>query len=221
VAVGLLATVGVVVVAGGGVAAVRRALVLDSHHRQRVGQFDRQPVEAGDVVFLGDSLSEFGRWDDWFTDVRVRNRGIAGDDTVAVLARLDEIVEGGPAKVFLMIGTNDLSNGADEGDIVVNVAQIVSRITTGSPDTQVYVQSVLPRGRRYRARVESLNHRLRAAVAGEAVWVDLHRDFVDEDGSIKDALSNDELHLLDEGYVVWRDVISPYVSNAADGASAW
>lgn len=78
----------------------------------------------------------------------MRNRGIAGDDTAGVLARLREVTAGRPAKVFLMIGTNDLTEGVDETRIAANVEQIVARIAAASPDTQIFVQSVLPRARR-------------------------------------------------------------------------
>lgn len=92
------------------------------------------------------------------------------------------VTSGRPAKVFLMIGTNDLTAGVAGDEIVANVADIASRVAAESPDTEIFVQSILPRGRRYRGRIESLNRALRSAVAGEAVWIDLYPRFVDEDG---------------------------------------
>lgn len=211
VAVMLVVAAGVVVVASGGFAAVRRAFVVESHYARRVAQFEARPVSAGDVVFVGDSLTEFGEWSQRFPGVSVRNHGIAGDDSAGVLARLEDVTAGRPAKIFLMIGTNDLTDGADEEAVVANVEEIVTRIAAASPDTQTFVQSILPRARRDRARVESLNRRLRAAVAGEAVWIDLYPHFVDDRGSIRDTYSDDDLHLRGEGYAVWRDVIAPHV----------
>jgi lysophospholipase L1-like esterase len=36
-----------------------------------------------------------------------RNQGISGDITFGVLQRLDEVTEGHPAKVFILIGLSD------------------------------------------------------------------------------------------------------------------
>ena len=69
-------------------------------------QFEHLEIQAGDVVFLGDSITEGGAWDELFPGVPVRNRGIGGDTTSGVLDRLDQITRGRPAKVFLKIGTN-------------------------------------------------------------------------------------------------------------------
>ncbi len=79
--------------------------------------------------------------------------------------------------------------------------------------SQFEVLGVLPRAVEYRERIESLNRVLAQAVAGRASWVDLYPLFLDEqDGSIADAFSNDELHLLGAGYAVWRDAIETLVN---------
>lgn len=215
VAVALVVAAGVGVFASGRMAAVRRGFVVESHYGRRVAQFEARPVTADDVVFLGDSLTEFGDWSQRFAGVPVRNFGVAGDDSAGVLARLEPVTAGRPAKVFVMIGTNDLTEGVAEETIGSNVQEIVARIAAASPGTEIFVQSVLPRARRDRARVASLNRRLRSAVVGAAVWIDLHPHFVDDDGSIRDTYSDDDLHLRDEGYEAWRDVIAPFVLGGA------
>ena len=141
----------------------------------------------------------------------VRNRGIGGDVTAGVLARIEQVRHGQPAQVFLLIGTNDLSLGVTEADIVSNVREIVDEIHVGSPETEVYVQSVLPRAAEYGEQIESLNVAIQPAIDGVATWIDLYPIFLDDDGSIKDDYSNDELHLHGAGYLVWRDAIKHLV----------
>ncbi len=178
-------------------------------HERWVSQFEALPVQEGDVVFLGDSITEGGAWDELLPYVSVRNRGIGGDTTVGVLERLHQVASGQPDKVFLLIGTNDLFIGVPEEEIAANVGRIIDSIRSSSPPTEVYLQSVLPREAEYRQRVESLNQRL-LAVAGErgAGWVDLYPHFLDEsDGSISNELANDELHLMGKGYLLWREQI--------------
>ena len=60
-----------------------------------------------DVVFLGDSLTDFYPIEE-FTDVKIVNRGIAGDTTSDVMHRVSEVVELKPKKLFLQIGINDM-----------------------------------------------------------------------------------------------------------------
>lgn len=181
-------------------------------HDRAVSQFELLGVEAGDVVFLGDSITSGGRWNELFPGVPTRNRGIAGDLTSSVLSRLRQVTEGKPSKVFLKIGTNDLHARVPEEEISSNVGTIVDRIRADA-GARVYVQSVLPRGADWREAIESLNERLRAtAETHGATWVDLYPLFLDpEDGSIRDELTNDELHLLGAGYLVWRNFIEPLV----------
>ena len=218
IAIGISATVNLAIVAGaiwltsGGVEVLAKAYIVKPHYDRSVSQSEELPVQAGDTVFLGDSITEFGAWHDIFPDTHIRNRGIAGDETAGVLARLDQVTAGKPGQVFLMIGTNDLTFGVDEKETVANVEKIVSRMNRESPGAEVFVQSVLPRGQDYRERVESLNRKLQSAVSGEATWLDLYPHFLDEDGSLADAYSNDELHLLGEGYLLWRDIIRPHLN---------
>ena len=191
---------------------------LEAHQAQLVSAFEAFPVVPDDVVFLGDSITEGGPWEEIFPGVRVRNRGVGGDTSAGVLARLDQVTRGQPEKVFLLIGTNDLFLGASEDEIVANIEEILDRLKQESPDTEVYLQSVLPRAASYRSRVEALNARL-AEVAGErgCAWVDLYSHFVDPNtGAIREELSNDSLHLLGPGYVLWRDQIDGLVRAGAE-----
>lgn len=188
--------------------------ILRSSHERWVSQFELLPIHTGDIVFLGDSITEGGAWEELFPDLPVRNRGIGGDVTVGVIERLHQVVDGRPAKVFLLIGTNDLSSlaGKSPGDIAMNIATIVDTIKTRSPETKIYVQSILPRAAEYREKVEALNKALEQSTSSKATWIDLYPLFLDSrDGSINDDYSNDELHLLGSGYLKWRDFIKPHV----------
>jgi lysophospholipase L1-like esterase len=197
---------------GPGRTSVMRAF-LEGHQARRVSAFEAFPLAPDDVVFLGDSITEGGPWEELFPGVRTRNRGIGGDTTEGVLRRLEQVTRAQPTKVFLLIGTNDLYAGRSEDEIVANIEDILEQLKQESPDTEVYLQSVLPRAASYRARVEALNTRL-SEVAGErgAAWVDLYPSFLDpESGAIRPELSNDELHLLGPGYALWKEQVEPLV----------
>jgi lysophospholipase L1-like esterase len=195
----------------GGMRTVIRNFVQGGYVRLE-SQFSVLPVASHDVVFLGDSITAGGQWHELFPGVAAKNRGIGGDVTKGVLDRLHQVTSGQPAKLFVKIGTNDLFAGLSEDEIVANLVVLLERVHSESPGTEVYVQSVLPRAVEFRERVESLNRRYEA-VAGEhgATWVNLYPLFLDEDGSIRNELANDELHLLGRGYEIWRDAIDAQV----------
>ncbi len=188
---------------------------LEPMHARKVTLFNEYPVSAGDMVFLGDSITEGGEWSELFPNVTTKNRGIGGDITTGVLARLHQVTDGKPAAVFIKIGTNDLTHGPEERDTsYAQYREIVDRIQRESPDTKIYLQSLLPRNVEYREEVEAYNAEIQSiAEATGTTYVDLYSSFLAEDGSIRDEFSNDELHLHGAGYALWQQLINPYLEN--------
>lgn len=197
--------------------------VYSTYYYQRASLFEVLPVGAEDIVFIGNSITDGCEWRELFDNPHVKNRGISGDTTMGVYDRLGAILPGRPAKIFLMIGINDLSRGIAPQTVVENTRRILDRIRTESPQTRVYLQSLLPVSDAYglfaghtarRGDIPGINEALQqmAAETG-AVYVDLFSRFVDaETGKMNTAYSNDGLHLLGRGYLVWRDAVLPYVN---------
>ena len=104
------------------------------------------PNDTGEIIFLGDSITDGCEWSELFHDLSIKNRGISGDVTQGVLDRLGEVVESNPKKIFLMIGVNDLAAGKTEKEIVSNIKKIIKNIQKKSPATEIYLESILPRG---------------------------------------------------------------------------
>jgi lysophospholipase L1-like esterase len=192
---------------------VARAVFLQPVRERLSSFFDASPVQPGDVVFLGDSLTDGARWEELFPGLAVRNRGVPGDTTADVLERLGQVTDGRPAQVFLMIGTNDLGFGASVESTAERYAEILTTLRRDAPGTRVAVLSVLPRRASERDRIEGLNRALEGLAQSQgAQWIDLRPAFVDpSDGSIRDDLSNDELHLTGAGYREWRRLVAPFV----------
>ena len=179
---------------------------------RRLSQFSNLPISSDSVVFLGDSLIDEGRWEELFPGHKTLNRGVLADSTEHVLARLDQITKGKPSKIFLMVGTNDLKSGTKKKAILTNYRKILDSIKTQSKDTKVFVHSLLPRKAKFRGRIENINGNLRElANQFGFTFIDLYPAFLDGDGSIKDAYSNDDLHLLGGGYLKWKELIEKYV----------
>src|SRR5918993_1342368 len=67
------------------------------HYAKRMARFEAEPIPPRSIVFLGNSITEGGRWKKLTGDSSAVNRGIGGDITFGVLKRLDEIVAARPA----------------------------------------------------------------------------------------------------------------------------
>ncbi len=192
------------------------ARISQNHYGQRADFFHRYPVNEGDVVFLGDSITDGGAWEELFPGVPLKNRGINGDTTIGVLNRLDDILRSRPRAIFLLIGTNDLPWFEYRSDraILRTYSQILDRCHEQSPQTQVYVQSILPRARAYTKRIERLNVQLeQLASVCQCPYIDLYTSFVDSKGVLRPELTNDHLHLLAAGYARWVEILTPYIND--------
>ena len=177
-------------------------------------QFAALTAPRGRIVMLGDSITELGMWSEWFPEAPMANRGIGGERSGDILARLHTAIDR-PRAVFLLIGTNDLAVAIPEQEIVANVRAIVDTITRLSPGIPVYVQSVMPRGLKFRDEVRSLNERYREIVdaAGEHVhYLDLWPALETPDGALNPDMTNDTLHLNGTGYRAWADVLKPLIN---------
>ena len=169
------------------------------------------------VVFVGDSITDGAEWNELLDCARCENRGISADISAGVNARLDDILAAKPAKIFLMIGINDLSRNIPNADIIANYREFVRRTRAASPKTRIYLQSVLPTNNTFRKFVDRIDENTKAlndalrAIAGEnegvVAYVDLYAKFTDADGRLDKKYTNDGLHLLGEGYLQWAKVL--------------
>jgi lysophospholipase L1-like esterase len=182
-------------------------------YKNRIKTFQKEGLKKNSIIFLGNSLTQGGDWSAWFPVQKPANRGISGDNTEGVLARLDEITDAKPAKVFLMIGINDISQNYKNDYLCKNFEKIVRKILTESPETTIYIQSILPVNNdfgRYKRlinkekQIEELNYRLKKLCKKENIkFINLYPLFLQHKHKLIPAYTTDGLHLNEEGYMVW------------------
>lgn len=189
---------------------------------QRATLFEELPITSKDIVFLGNSITNGAEWSELFQNKNVKNRGISGDICMGVYDRLDAILKGKPAKIFLLIGINDVNRGTPADTIVSRIGMIARKIKADSPKTKLYLQSVLPVTDHYKMFqghtsrwqvIPEINKGLiRLAEEEGATYVDLYSHFVDEKtGKMNINYTNDGLHLLGKGYMKWVEIVKPYI----------
>jgi lysophospholipase L1-like esterase len=107
---------------------------------------------AGDVVFLGDSITQGWEgqkaWQEYFGPFKPVNLGIGGDQTGHVLWRITEgreLDKLQPKVAVLMIGTNN-TGGHTAEQIAGGIKAIVEELKRQKPDLKILVLGVFPRG---------------------------------------------------------------------------
>jgi lysophospholipase L1-like esterase len=111
-----------------------------------------QSQGAGDVIFLGDSITHGWEgqkaWQEHFGSFKPVNLGIGGDQTGHVLWRITdghELDHLKPKVAVIMIGTNN-TGGHSAQQIAGGIQAIVEELRRQKPDIKVLVLGVFPRG---------------------------------------------------------------------------
>ena len=189
-----------------------------NNYKKVIEEFKMKPLKFNDIIFLGNSITAEGKdWSQRLNYPNVRNRGIGGDVTDGVLARLAEITYFKPKAIFLLIGINDLWNNAPSVPtpeyIGNNIVKITEAIHSDSPKTKIYVQKVLPSGKElYIDRINTVNRIVKAnSILKNFKVIDLHSVFVNEKGLMREDLTTDGIHLNEKGYRTWTEFIKPTV----------
>lgn len=188
-----------------------------NNYELRVQQFRSYPNASTDVVFLGNSITAGVDWNELLGMTNARNRGISGDITFGVLQRLDEVTEGKPAKVFILIGINDISRNIPDSLILRNYETIIRRIKTESPKTRIYFHTLMPVNNEFTQfknhynkdeHILFVNAELKKLAECEKITlIDLYPHFLDASKKLDKKYTIDGLHLNIEGYRVWAEVL--------------
>ena len=199
--------------------------IYTDHYYKRFLQFMDEPAIGNkDIVMLGNSLTENGGdWAARLSNKNVRNRGIIGDEVMGVYDRLHQILPGHPAKLFLLIGVNDVSHDLTTDTIVGMIRVTVERIRKESPDTKLYLQSLLPinesfgRYKRLAGKtnmIPEINKQLEELAKEKGLtYINLFPLFTEKGSNVLRAeLTTDGLHLKEEGYKIWVKAIRKKIS---------
>ena len=164
-----------------------------------------------------DSITDIGEWAEIWNNKNVKNRGISGDNTFGVLARMDEVLSSKPAKIFIMIGINDIAKATPDSLILANYKKIMLLIKSQSPFTKIFVQSILPTNNNFTEfknhqnkteHIVSINNALQNyCIKNNLVYVDLYNHFVDAEKKLDKKYTNDGLHINGTGYLKWKEIL--------------
>ena len=184
----------------------------------------------GQTVFTGSSLMEMFPIEKWVKELGpnapiVYNRGVGGYRTTDLLPILDACVfELKPRKVFINIGTNDLSDGNIPLETVMsNYDRIITQIEEKLPGVIIYMMAYYPIN--YEAATEEMKpcllirtnekiNRANELVAQLAAkhgqkYINVNAPLMDEQGRLKAQYTIEGMHIKPEGYrAILKDIMA-------------
>lgn len=187
------------------------------YYDQKLSMFQTMPDQKKEVVWMGDSITDGGEWSELFPNLRTLNRGISSDNTFGMLYRIREVTQRKLAKLFLLIGINDIARNIPTEVILRNYLQLIDSIQLQSPKTNIFIQTLSPTNNAYTqfknhqnktAAIDSVNNGLKALCQQRRLrLVDLHTALCDADGKLDSRYTNDGLHLTGAGYQRWKQYL--------------
>ncbi len=188
-------------------------------------------VKHGETVFAGSSLMEMfpinKLLDEHGDDTVIYNRGIGGFVSRELLQVVDVcITDLKPSRVFINIGTNDLSDSRIPiSELMDNYDKIVTAIENALPEAEIYFMAYYPVN--YEAAAEEMkeclgtrnNEKIAAANAevkklaerhGQR-YIDINRNLKDDRGRLKAEYTIEGLHINEDGYRAIYDDLMRYV----------
>ena len=172
-----------------------------------------QKVIPGQIVCAGSSLMEMFPVEKFINEDQL-------DKNVDVC-----ILDLKPSRLFINIGTNDLSDPAiSMNQMIANYDRILSIVETKLPDTEIYMMAYYPIN--YEAATEEMKPCLRIrtnekiAAANKAVeklaekhhakYIDINDPLKDELGNLKAEYTVEGMHIKEEGYRIIFDLFMGY-----------
>ena len=203
--------------------AVTTVLADGPFRNHRYDSFKALSVTSDNILFIGNSITDMHCWPEVFVTntgeyLPIVNRGNSGTYSTEQSDNLESYINGKPKKVFMMIGTNDIATSGglnfSPEQVLAYVKSIVTRIHARSPQTKIYLYSILKNktGNRVEATWLKANELTKAyADATDGVtYIDLYDKLANVANG--GAWSYDNLHLTAGAYQAWASTICEYLA---------
>ena len=170
--------------------------------------------EIGQTLFVGSSSIRM--WDSLEVDMapmKVINRGFGGSTLPEVIHYADQIIfPYRPTKIVLYCGENDISEGASPLKVFRSFKQLVRRIRTKLPETEIYYLPMKPSIARWNlwSDYQKGNQLIEKFIAAQKGlnYLDITPSMLTETGQIDSTIFiEDGLHMNRKGYEAWRDIV--------------
>ncbi len=177
--------------------------------------------KTDNIVFLGDSITDWYPIEEIYGDLPIVRSGIAGYETEDIISKLETMVyRYNPTKIFILIGTNDLKRDEDATEKTANnMKKIINEIHKKRKNAKIYLQSIYPVNRnlwapeeRYNSEITEVNNIMKEyCKENNVTYIDMYNELADENGNFDEKYTDDGLHPNDLGYARISLVLSEYI----------
>ncbi|MBO5698836.1 MAG: hypothetical protein J6R79_02375, partial [Bacteroidaceae bacterium] len=207
--------------------AVSTVLADGPFRNHRYDSFKALSVTSDNIVFIGNSITDMHCWPEVFVTsngdyLPIVNRGNSGTYSTEQSDNLESYINGKPKKVFMMIGTNDIATSGglnfSPEQVLAYVKSIVARIHAHSPQSKVYLYSILKNNTSNRVEATWLKANELTKAYADATDKVTYIDLYDKLASVANggAWSYDNLHLTAGAYQAWASTICQYLAEDED-----
>ncbi|MEE8451737.1 MAG: SGNH/GDSL hydrolase family protein [Thermoguttaceae bacterium] len=186
---------------------------------QRFEERDRQtPPPTGAILFLGSSSIVGWDLERCFPDRRAINRGFGGSQIVDSLHFTDRIVlPYRPKTIVFYAGDNDIASGKSPKQVLADYKQFVEKVHEGLPKTRIIFVAIKPSISRWNLvdKIREANAKIRIVAEKDPrlIYLDIDKPMLGKDGKPRPEIFKDDgLHLNDEGYKLWSDLLRPHLT---------
>ena len=194
-----------------------------------------------DVYFEGDSITRrwgtsdrqyrdfLANWKQNFHGWNAGNFGWGGDTVQNILWRLEngELEGVHPKVIVLMAGTNNVGNVPPAGDaeavakveeVTQGIASVLDVMRRKAPEATIVLTAITPRndgraGTAVMPLIDRINADLAKICDGRRVrFVNINDKLADRDGTLREGVTVDGLHLSVKGYQIWADALKPILT---------
>jgi lysophospholipase L1-like esterase len=178
------------------------------------------------VVFMGDSITDIWKLDEYFPGKSYINRGISGQTTPQLLIRFrPDVLALKPRVVLILAGTNDIAGNTGPMTLEMIENNYASMADLAKANgIKVIFASVLPihdygktkmSERRPPEQILKLNEWLKGYCKAKGhIYLDYFGKMVDDKGMLKAELANDGLHPNAEGYKIMAPLAETAIRQA-------
>lgn len=171
--------------------------------------YDYKEIFKNDL-FLGDSITDSLS----FYEIIEEPNVIAelGFTTRKSLSELDKIGKQNPENIFIMLGMNDMLNNGESDKFVKDYSNLIKEIRERLPDTNIYIQSILPVHPKVKEKkplltnenIGNFNKALIKFAKDENInYINLS-PIIEED---KELLEPDGIHAKPDFYILWLNYL--------------